>query len=130
MSDLTSGRYPANYLPWASYGMQKNVVQPNVPVFCNAPPLAGLVDTTAALKTEEGCAVPIVLPYGVEISKVSYRVGATAINTVSHSWVALYTGVSGATAAVEVPKLIEQSADAAGQAAAATTTVTVTLAKP
>src|SRR5450631_3672524 len=76
-------------------------------------------DLVASLQTGVVTSVACPLIQGDLITKISYIIGATAVGTPSHSWVALYTPAG---------VLMGQSADITSPTAAANTVITVTLA--
>jgi hypothetical protein len=76
-------------------------------------------DLVASLQTGVVTAVACPLIQGDIITKISYVIGATAVGTPTHSWVALYSPAGA---------LLGQSADITSPTAAANTVVTVTLA--
>jgi hypothetical protein len=125
MADLTGGRYPAANPLWSQFGQQNNIAQGDVPMWTNAFPGCALSDTAAALTTKVCTAVAVPVPEGVEIKKISVRTGATEVETVSHAFAALYSGLSGTKA----PVLLGQSADVTAQVALKTETVTFELEK-
>lgn len=83
-----------------------------------------LKDEAAALVTKEANLVPVPVAVGDVITKIGVLVGATAAETPTHQWGALYIG-EGAE-----PVLIEQSADATTAAIAKETLYAWKLAKP
>lgn len=132
MSDLVSGRYSAQNPNWGLWGKTNNIVQSDVPAISNISPGTTLVDGAAVI-TKEITFVPVQVPEGIEISKVSMFVGGTKMEAVTTNWVALYTGpgaeAGGSGAKGEIkPKLIAQSANST-TAVAATTTATYELEK-
>jgi hypothetical protein len=130
MSDQVSGRYSAQSPDWLMFGKQNNIAQSDVPAFSNVSRGTTLEDG-AAQKTKYFTAVPVFLPEGIEIVKLSAFVGATAQATTSHFWGAVYSGLSPAAIGGEVkPKLLAQSKDNATYEPAATTTLSVELEKP
>lgn len=89
-------------------------------------PRVGLYDSAGdtgqvALTTEVMTSVPIYLHAGDTITNISVRSGATAANTPTNYWVALYSNAS-------TPALLAQSADQTSTAWAANTTKTLALA--
>ena len=89
-------------------------------------PRVGLYDSAGdtgqvALTTEVMTSVPIYLQAGDVITNVSVRSGATAANTPTNYWVALYSNAA-------TPALLSQSADQTNTAWAANTTKTIALA--
>lgn len=89
-------------------------------------PRTGLYDSAGdtgqvALTTEVMTSVPIYLQAGDVITNVSFRSGATAANTPTNWWFALYSNAA-------TPALLAQTADQANTAWAANTTKTVALA--
>lgn len=89
-------------------------------------PRTGLYDSASdtgqvALTTEVMTSVPIYLQAGDTITNVSVRSGATAANTPTNYWVALYSNAA-------TPALLSQSADQTNTAWAANTTKTIALA--
>ena len=138
MTDLVSGRYPQQNPNWSCFGMQNNLAQPNVPAFTSIPPypgLAGLFAEEAPIITKEETSFPVWLPWGVTIEKFSMCLGATAIETLTHAWVAVRTGAaveaggSGAKGELK-PVLVANSVDTTGLTGAKTTTVSLSLEKP
>jgi hypothetical protein len=145
--DLVGARYPTVNPAWSMFGQQTNLAQlalgvaagtkSDIPMFTNWFPGAALSDTEAALKTKEITAVPVAVPGGIAISKVSVRVGATETETGTHFYVALYSGltvpeIGGTGAKGEVkPLLLGQSKDVTeGTLLKPTTTYTAELEKP
>lgn len=96
MSDLVSGRYPAQSAAWAQVGMQNNIAQSDVPVWHNVP-LNGIVEDGAPIITKEETTVPMFIPWGTAIEKITLVGGATEIETLTHAWACVRSGV-GATA--------------------------------
>jgi hypothetical protein len=89
-------------------------------------PRVGLYDSAGdtgqvALTTEVMTSVPIYLQAGDTITNVSFRSGATAANTPTNWWFALYSNAA-------TPALLAQTADQTNTAWAANTTKTVALA--
>ncbi|UJV43812.1 hypothetical protein [Streptomyces sp. AMCC400023] len=89
-------------------------------------PRVGLYDSAGdtgqvALTTEVMTSVPIYLQAGDVITNVSFRSGATAANTPTNWWFALYSNAA-------TPALLAQTADQTNTAWAANTTKTVALA--
>lgn len=77
---------------------------------------AAATDLVASLQTGVVTSVACPLIQGDIISKVSYIIGATAVGTPTHSWVALYSPAGA---------LLGQSTDITSPTAAANTVVTV-----
>lgn len=89
-------------------------------------PRVGLYDSAGdtgqvALTTEVMTSVPIYLHAGDTITNISARSGATAANTPTNYWFALYSNAS-------TPALLAQTADQTSTAWAANTTKTLALA--
>lgn len=89
-------------------------------------PRTGLYDSAGdtgqvALTTEVMTSVPVYLHAGDVITNISVRSGATAANTPTNYWVALYSKAA-------TPALMAQSADQTSTAWAANTTKTLALA--
>jgi hypothetical protein len=130
MSDQVSGRYSAQSRDWLLFGKQNNLAQSDIPAFTNVSPGTTLEDG-AAQKTKYLTAAPVFLPEGIEITKVSAMIGATAQATTAHFWLAAYSGLSPTAIGGEVkPKLLGQSADKATYEPAATTTAVAEFEKP
>ena len=112
---------------WSILGQPTTITSGDGPAFSNAAytGLAGLADTTTALTSGVGTAIPIPVPIGALISKVTVFVGAQAASTPTHSWACLYAG-SGAAPA----RLGTQSTDGGTAAIAASGALTFTLGAP
>jgi hypothetical protein len=129
MSDLTSGRYAQQSPAWAQLGMQNNLAQPSVPAFTNAP-ASGAVEDGAPFITKEETTVPIFVPWGVSIEKISVFNGATATKgAVTHAWAAVRSGLTPASGGEFAPVLLAQSKDNTAYEAKKTETLAFTLEK-
>lgn len=80
-------------------------------------------DVAAALVTQVMTTVAVPLQAGDVISRVAFRIGATAVGTPTNSWVALYSSAA-------IPALLSQSADQGAAAIAADTFFDLALAAP
>src|SRR6185312_83886 len=90
--DTLSGRYPLVNPYAAAIGLQANAAQGNIPARSNLSFLgfAGLADTAAALVSGKVTLVAVPVCQGDQIQFVDVIVGATAAETPTHSWAALY----------------------------------------
>jgi hypothetical protein len=123
--DLVSGRYPLTSSLQAALGLPPNAVQSNLPVRSNLE-FAGindLTDQSASLVSGKLIYVPVPVDVGTPISKVSVLAGATAAETPTHSFAALYAGTL-----TKATILGEQSADGLTAAIAASARFDFTLA--
>ncbi len=138
MTDILSGRYSQQSPWWSVFGMQNNLAQPNRPADTSLPPypgLAGLFAEEAPIVTKEETTFPAWIEWGKTIEKFSFCLGATAIETLTHAWIAVRTGAGctagGSGAAGEIkPVLVAESADETGLTGAKTTTWSISLKKP
>jgi hypothetical protein len=89
--------------------------------FENFPNEGATTDLVASLLTAVMTSVAMPLVQGATVSNISYLIGATALVTPQHSWVALYSPAGA---------LLAQSADITAAVAAANTVKTVTLTTP
>jgi hypothetical protein len=91
--DVASGRYPLINPHGAAIGLQGNAAQANLLARSNLAytGFSGLADTAAALVSGKVTLVAIPVQVGDEIQFVDIIVGATAAETPTHSWAALYS---------------------------------------
>lgn len=124
MADLVSGRYGQLNPWWTVLGQPTNVAQANIPARSNLEYLGinVLTDAAAALTSGTVTVVPVPVDPGTTITKVSVLVGASAASTPTHSFAAIYSGIS--TAA---PALLKQSTDITTTAIAASARFDFTL---
>ena len=102
MTDLLSGRYPAYDPFWNILGKRNNETQADVPVRSNLSILKySAVEDGALAATKVGCLAAVPVQEGDVISSVTYLIGATAGNTVSAGFVALYAGKAAGTLLVQ-----------------------------
>jgi hypothetical protein len=96
MTDLVSGRYGAYDPMWLIFGRPVNATQSDVPARSNVwtQKLTKLEDGALAA-TEVGCVVPVPVQEGDVFTSATYLIGATAGNTVSAGFAALYAGKAG-----------------------------------
>lgn len=104
MSDLPSGRYGKTSPLWALLGQATNQVDATQPVRTNLEWGFGNPSDGALASTGVGCVVAVPVDPGQYISTVSVPIGATAGATMTHQFVALYSGIA-------TPALIGQSTD-------------------
>jgi hypothetical protein len=119
--DLVSGGYPLNQALQSFLGRGGQKAQSNLPVRSNLewPVYSGpLVDTAGASVAASGVAVAVPVPVdiGMEISNISWLVGATGATAPTHGFSALYSGTT-----VAAPPLIAQTPDILATAVPATT---------
>lgn len=123
MADLASGHYAQSNPLGALYGSISNVAQPDYPARSNLEfPVGGLSDGALAA-TGVGCYVAVPVDVGMSVSKVTMLVGATAGATMTHQFVAIYSGIA-------TPALLAQSADGTSGAIAASAAISFTLQSP
>lgn len=115
MSDVPGGRYAKTNPYWGLLGQLTNAVDPTQPARSNLE-FFGLANPTdgALAATGIACCVPVPVDPGQYISTVSLLIGATAGGTMTHQFVALYSGTN-----VAAPPLIGQSTDSTSAAIAA-----------
>jgi hypothetical protein len=120
-SDLVAAGYPTTYPFRKLLGLAGQVQQANRSQRSNLE-FTGLANPTdgALAGTGVGCFVPIPVEVGDVLSKITMLVGATAAETPTHSFAALYSGIA-------VPALLGQSADGTNAAIAASKPFTFTL---
>ena len=106
MSDLVRGKYNVTNPMFSAYGQQANATQGNVALRSNAAwgSAFNLTDAAAIVTTGVQGSIPVPVEIGDVITKISFVVGATAGATLTHSFTALYSGVT-------TPALLAQSAD-------------------
>lgn len=94
MSDLVRGHYNVSNPIDSLFGQVRNATQSNQPMFSNAYVfgMGGLSDQAASTITAKANVVAIPVDYGAIITKVAFKVGATAAATSTHTNVALYGG--------------------------------------
>ena len=129
MSDLVSGRYPQQAPAWSQFGQQNNLAQPSVPMFHNAPATSA-IENGAPIITKEETVVPVNVPWGVSIEKISLVNGATETETLTHAWACLRTGESVAAGKKLKATVVGTSTDKTTFEAKKTETVSFTLEKP
>ena len=117
--DLVSSYYPLSQSLRGFLGAQGQSAQANLPVRSNLewPVYSGaLVDTASLGGTTTGVfvAVPVPVDVGMEVTKISVLIGATAASTPTHGYAALYSGTT-----VTAPPLIAQTPDITTTAIAA-----------
>jgi hypothetical protein len=92
---LTRGHYPLNYSLFAALGATTNIANPQMPIRSNAEffgGFGGLSDQSAATITAKANGIVVPVDPGTTITKVGFKVGATACATSTHSNVCLYAG--------------------------------------
>lgn len=116
MADLVAGRYGQINPWWTLLGQPVNAIQSDIPARSDLEYLGinTLTDTAAALTSGTVTIVAVPVDPGTTVSKVSVLVGATAASTPTHSFAAIYSGISSAA-----PALLKQSTDGAAAVIAA-----------
>lgn len=127
MADLASARYPESSPLWSILGQPTNVANGSYPARTNLEftGIQTLADTAASLVTQVMTAVAVPIDPGTVVTKISVLAGATAANTPTNSFAALYSGTN-----VAAPPLIGQSTDGLTAAIAASARFDFTLTTP
>jgi hypothetical protein len=112
---LVSGGYPPKNADWLMDGSPAGMFRANM----RRKEITS--DVTAALTTQVMLSVALPLQAGDTVTNLTFVSGATAANTPTNWWVALYSNAA-------TPALLAQSADQTTTAWAANTTKTVALA--
>lgn len=96
MADLVHGGYPLHYNLGKLLGGTTNASQSDTAPRSNLEfhGVAAVADTAAALVTAKMTVVPIPVEVGDEITAVTILVGNTAASSPTHSWAAIYSGIS------------------------------------
>jgi hypothetical protein len=128
MSDLVSGRYPQQAVPWVQTGMQNNLAQSDFPTWHNLP-LNTIVEDGAAIITKEETIFPVYVPWGTQFEKISIVNGATETETLTHAWASVRSGLTPASGEEFKPVLLGQSKDNTAFEGKKTETLSFTLEK-
>jgi hypothetical protein len=105
-ADLVGASYPLNNPLKTLLGGLSNIYQPDIPARSNLEWFgAGTLVDGALAATGVGCFVPVPIDPGTLVTEISLLTGATAAETPTHQFAAIYAGTG------EAPALIAQSTD-------------------